>query len=85
VIELPPFTLANLLQYLATGIINGSLYALVAIGFALIINVTGRFHIAFSVTFAASAFVAGQVGISFGLPFAVAALIGMAAGRYSEC
>jgi branched-chain amino acid transport system permease protein len=80
VIALPPFTLANLLQYLATGIINGSLYALVAIGFALIINVTGRFHIAFSVTFAASAFVAGQVGISFGLPFAVAALIGMIAG-----
>jgi branched-chain amino acid transport system permease protein len=78
--ELPPFTLANLLQYLVTGIINGSMYALVALGFALIINVTGRFHIAFSVTFALSAFVAGQVGLSFGLPFPVATLIGMFAG-----
>lgn len=77
---MPPFTLANLLQYLVTGIINGSMYALVAIGFALIINVTGRFHIAFSVTFALSAFVAGQVGLSFGLPFPVAAFIGMLAG-----
>jgi branched-chain amino acid transport system permease protein len=80
VIDLPPFTLANLLQYLVTGIINGSMYALVAIGFALIINVTGRFHIAFSVTFALSAFVAGQVGLSFGLPFPAAAFIGMFAG-----
>ncbi len=74
---MPAFTLTNILQYLVTGIINGSMYALVAIGFALIINVTGRFHIAFSFTFALSAFVAGQVGDSFGVPFPVAVLVGM--------
>jgi branched-chain amino acid transport system permease protein len=77
---LPAFTLTNILQYLVTGIINGSMYALVAIGFALIINVTGRFHIAFSFTFALSAFVAGQVGDSFGVPFPVAVLVGMVVG-----
>jgi hypothetical protein len=57
-----PFTAANLEQQLVTGLVSGTGYALVAVGFGLIITVTGRFHIAYGATYALSAFVAGQVG-----------------------
>ena len=59
-----PFTTANLEQQLASGLVNGTGYALVAVGFGLIITVTGRFHIAYGATYAVSAFIAGQVGLS---------------------
>jgi branched-chain amino acid transport system permease protein len=72
-----PFTAANLEQQLASGLVNGTGYALVAVGFGLIITVTGRFHIAYGATYALSAFIAGQVGLSWGLPFPAALVLGV--------
>ena len=74
-----PFTVANLEQQLATGLISGTGYALVAVGFGLIITVTGRFHIAYGVTYALSAFIAGQTGLSWGLSFPAALVCGVLA------
>ena len=72
-----PFTGANLEQQLASGLVNGTGYALVAVGFGLIITVTGRFHIAYGATYALSAFIAGQTGLSWGMPFWAALVFGV--------
>jgi len=74
-----PFTAANLEQQLVTGLVSGTGYALVAVGFGLIITVTGRFHIAYGATYALSAFIAGQAGLSWGMPFAAALVLGVLA------
>ena len=74
-----PFTVANLEQQLVTGLVSGTGYALVAVGFGLIITVTGRFHIAYGVTYALSAFIAGQTGLSWGLSFPAALICGVVA------
>jgi branched-chain amino acid transport system permease protein len=74
-----PFTTANLEQQVASGLVSGTGYALVAVGFGLIITVTGRFHIAYGVTYALSAFIAGQSGLSWGLPFPAALVLGVVA------
>jgi branched-chain amino acid transport system permease protein len=72
-----PFTVGNLEQQLATGLVSGTGYALVAVGFGLIITVTGRFHIAYGATYALSAFIAGQTGLSWGLPFWASLVFGV--------
>jgi branched-chain amino acid transport system permease protein len=74
-----PFTTANVQQVLTNGILIGTTYALVAVGFGMIITVTGRFHIAYGATYALTAFIAGQVGISWGLPFTAALVVGVVA------
>lgn len=68
--------LNNFLQVTANGLINGSTYALVGVGFSLIIGVTGRFHIAFAMTYALAAFVAAWLGMFLGVPFWIALFIG---------
>jgi branched-chain amino acid transport system permease protein len=75
-----PFTAANLGQLFDNAIVLGTGYALVAVGFGLIVNVTGRFHIAYATVFALTAFVAGQVGQSLGIPLGPALLAGVAVG-----
>jgi branched-chain amino acid transport system permease protein len=45
-----------LLQLLANGIINGCLFALLAVGFALIYNTTRVFHIAYGATYTVAAY-----------------------------
>jgi branched-subunit amino acid ABC-type transport system permease component len=72
-----PFTTANLAQQITSGLVNGTGYALVAVGFGLIITVTGRFHIAYGATYALSAFIAGQTGLSWGMPFWAALVFGV--------
>ena len=72
-----PFTVANLEQQLSTGLVSGTGYALVAVGFGLIITVTGRFHIAYGATYALSAFIAGQTGLSWGMPFWASLVFGV--------
>jgi branched-chain amino acid transport system permease protein len=72
-----PFTVANLAQQLSTGLVSGTGYALVAVGFGLIITVTGRFHIAYGATYALSAFIAGQTGLSWGMPFWASLVFGV--------
>ena len=45
-----------LIQLLANGIVMGSIYALVALGFALVYNTTRIFHIAYAVVYMVSAY-----------------------------
>lgn len=75
-----PFTSDNFWQLVANGIVNGSAYALVAVGFGLIINVTGRFHIAFGAVYALTAFIVGQVGLSWDFPYGAAMAFGVICG-----
>jgi branched-subunit amino acid ABC-type transport system permease component len=68
--------LDNFLQLLVNGIFNGTAYALIGVGFSLILSVSGRFHIAYAMTYTLAAFVAGWVGFSFHFPFWLALLAG---------
>lgn len=70
------FSPDGLLQLTANGLINGALYALVGWAFSLILNVTGRFHLAFAFTYAMAAMVAAEAGRLFGVPWVLAILIG---------
>jgi branched-chain amino acid transport system permease protein len=70
----------EVLQAAVTGVINGAGYALLGIGFALILGVTGRFHLAFGTTFTFTAYIAA-VGVgSWGLALLPALIIGLTAG-----
>lgn len=69
-----PFNGGNLAQLTANGVVSGSVYALVAVGFGIIIHITGRFHIAYAAIYALTAFLAAQLQVSYHVPF-VAALI----------
>jgi branched-chain amino acid transport system permease protein len=73
-------TLDNFLQLSVAGVVNGSAYALVGVGFGLILGVTGRFHFAFTFTYTISAYIAAAVGESWGMPLWAAALMGAAVG-----
>jgi branched-chain amino acid transport system permease protein len=42
-------------QLIVAGVINGSFYGLLGVGFGLILGVTGRFHYAFALVFAFAA------------------------------
>ncbi len=68
--------LGNLAQLTVNGVINGAMYALLGIGFGLILSVSGRFHIAFTVTYTAAAFVAAYTGLSLGFPLWASAIAG---------
>jgi branched-chain amino acid transport system permease protein len=66
-------------QLLANGIINGSSYAALGLGFGLIIGVTGRFHFAYGTTYAIAAYAA--IGAhDHGIPLLPAIVVGIAAG-----
>jgi branched-chain amino acid transport system permease protein len=70
----------EVLQAAVTGVINGAGYALLGIGFALILGVTGRFHLAFGTTYTFTAYIAA-VGVgSWGLALLPALTVGLAAG-----
>jgi branched-subunit amino acid ABC-type transport system permease component len=62
-------TLAGLLQQIVIGLDKGTTYALLGVGFALIIGVSGRFHIAYAVSFTLAAFVASWATTLWNLPF----------------
>lgn len=73
-------------QLLANGIANGCLFALMALGFALIYNTTRVFHVAHGVVYTASAYLCYELlitrgwnlGASIGGALAGAALMGLA-------
>jgi branched-chain amino acid transport system permease protein len=70
----------EVLQAAVTGVVNGAGYALLGIGFALILGVTGRFHLAFGTTYTFTAYIAA-VGVgSWGLPLLPALIVGLGAG-----
>ena len=66
-------------QLTAAGIINGSFYALVGVGFGLILGVTGRFHYAFALTFTLAAYVTSVLETAGHLPCCCGALAGLIA------
>src|SRR5271156_6237928 len=63
------FTLDNILQLTVNGLAAGTSYALVGVGFSLILGVSGRFHIAFAVSYTLGAFVAAWLGLYWNVPF----------------
>ncbi len=70
-----------LIQLLANGIIMGSIYALVALGFALVYNTTKSFHIAYATVYMFSAYMILSFYKTLQLPllisFAIAILLTM--------
>ena len=70
------FNLASLLQLTLNGIVSGTAYALLAVGVASIVGVTGRFHVAITVSYTLAAFVAAWLGGLAGVPFWPALLVG---------
>lgn len=69
-----PLTGANVAQFTVNGIVTGSMYALVAVGFGMIIHIAHRFHFAYGAIYALTAFLAAQLQTSFGWTF-IAGLI----------
>lgn len=62
----------QLLQLTLDGVATGGRYALLGLGLALIVRVTGRFHIAFGACIALGAYVTWSLSESLGMPLAVA-------------
>lgn len=69
-----------LLQQLLNGVLLGVTYALIALGFTLIIGVLGLLNLALGETFMVSAFVGLLAMTALGLPFPVALLAAVLAG-----
>jgi len=63
-----------LLQLLANGLVNGCMYALMALGFALIYNTTRIFHIAHGAVYTAAAYACYALHIQLQLPLTVSAV-----------
>jgi branched-chain amino acid transport system permease protein len=66
-------------QLAVDGAINGSFYALLGVGFGLILGVTGRFHYAFALIFTFAAYVTSVMESAAGLPVIVAVIAGLLA------
>ena len=69
-------TLNNILQLTYNGIVNGAEYALLGVGFGLILGVSGRFHIAFIGTYTAAAFAAALITTEYHVPWWAAIVVG---------
>jgi branched-chain amino acid transport system permease protein len=66
-------------QLAVAGAINGSFYALLGVGFGLILGVTGRFHYAFALVFTFAAYVTSVMESAAGLPAPAAVIAGLVA------
>lgn len=66
-----------LIQLLANGLVSGCLYALVALGFALIYNTTQIFHLAHGAIYTAAAYLLYLFGILLKWPFYLAILFAL--------
>jgi branched-subunit amino acid ABC-type transport system permease component len=65
-------------QALVDGVISGSAYGLLGVGFALILSTTGRFHFAYAVSYSIGPFLAAVLLDVYGVPLAPAAAAGLA-------
>lgn len=65
-------------QLLLNGLVSGALYALVAVGFALIFGATKHFHISHAAVFASGGYLTYLFGTSLQLPAPLAAAAGIA-------
>ena len=68
------------IQLTVNGLINGSAYAILGVGFALILGVTGRFHFAYAFTYTLSGYLTAVAASAWGLPVLPAMLVGLIAG-----
>jgi branched-chain amino acid transport system permease protein len=66
-------------QLAVAGVINGSFYALLGVGFGLILGVTGRFHYAFALIFTLAAYVTSVMESAARLPVIAAVIAGLLA------
>jgi branched-chain amino acid transport system permease protein len=66
-------------QLAVAGAINGSFYALLGVGFGLILGVTGRFHYAFALIFTFAAYITSVMESAGGLPVIAAVIVGLLA------
>jgi branched-chain amino acid transport system permease protein len=64
-------------QLTVAGVINGSFYALLGVGFGLILGVTGRFHYAFALVFTFAAYVTSVLETPCGAPPIAAVVVGL--------
>jgi len=69
--------LQQVAQLAVAGVVNGSFYALLGVGFGIILGVTGRFHYAFALVFTLAAFVTSTLESAAGWPAALAAAAGL--------
>jgi branched-subunit amino acid ABC-type transport system permease component len=72
--------MSEIAQLIVAGVINGSFYGLLGVGFGLLLGVTGRFHYAFALVFAFAAYIASVLESDAGWPSARAILGGLLAG-----
>lgn len=68
------------IQLTVDGLINGSAYALLGVGFALILGVTGRFHFAYAFTYTLSAYITAVGASSWHIPVIPAVVLGLVVG-----
>jgi branched-chain amino acid transport system permease protein len=68
----------ELVQAIVNGIVDGSLWGMLAIGFGLILGVSGRFHFAYATTFVVAIYATAHL-YDGGLPLFVAIVLGIAA------
>src|SRR3546814_10378697 len=66
------------LQLLVNGVVNGSHYALLGLGFGLIFGTTGIVHFAYGPVYTAAAYGTWALAALFGLPLPAAAAGGIA-------
>jgi len=72
--------LQQVAQLAVAGVVNGSFYALLGVGFGLILGVTGRFHYAFALVFTLAAYLASVLeSAAVPAPLSVAAALSAAA------
>jgi branched-chain amino acid transport system permease protein len=67
-------------QLATNGLINGSSYGLLGVGFALILGVSGRFHFAFAFTYTLTAYIAAVAATDAGINFWLSLVLGLLAG-----
>lgn len=71
------------LQLLVNGVVNGSHYALLGLGFGLIFGPTRITHFAYGPLYALAAYGSWFAAVKLGLPLPVAVLVGIAVGALS--
>ena len=71
------FDLRTVEQLTANGIINGTFYGLLGVGFALILGVTGRFHYAYGIVYTFAAYMIFTFHERVGIPLWPAVALGV--------
>lgn len=72
-------------QLIANGIIAGSVYTLIALGFALIYNTTRFFHFAHGAVYALGAYLVYVFAVKLGLPLLIASGLSIALAMLTGC